>query len=144
MLNKVILIGRLTRDPDVKSLPSGVSCTTFTIAVDRSFTNQQGEKEADFLPICTWRGLADNCGKYLAKGRMVAVSGKIQTRNYDTPEGQKRYITEVIADEVQFLERSKQENQNSGSTPVAQSTNQGVVMPGYHETDEGEDDELPF
>ena len=142
MLNKVILIGRLTRDPDVKSLPSGVSCTTFTIAVDRSFTNQQGEREADFIPICTWRGLAENCGKYLAKGRMVAVSGKIQTRNYDTPEGQKRYITEVIADEVQFLERAKQENQ--ATTPAAQSTVQGDqgVMPGYHEADE--DDELPF
>jgi len=144
MLNKVILIGRLTRDPELKYTPNSVAVCTFTLAVDRSFTNQQGEREADFLPICTWRGLAENCGKYLAKGRMVAVSGKIQTRNYDTPEGQKRYITEIIADEVQFLERSKQENQNSGSAPAAQPTNQGVVMPGYHETDEGEDDELPF
>ena len=143
MLNKVVLIGRLTRDPELKYTPNSVAVCTFTLAVDRSFTNQQGEREADFLPICTWRGLAENCGKYLAKGRMVAVSGKIQTRNYDTPEGQKRYITEVIADEVQFLERSKQENQNSGSALAAQSTDQGV-MPGYHEVNEGEDDELPF
>ena len=143
MLNKVILIGRLTRDPELKYTPNSVAVCTFTLAVDRSFTNQQGEREADFIPIVTWRGLAENCGKYLAKGRMVAVSGKIQIRNYDTPEGQKRYITEVIADEVQFLERSKQENQNSGSAPAAQPNDQGV-MPGYHEADEGEDDELPF
>ena len=118
MLNKVILIGRLTKDPESKYLPNGTAVTTFTLAVDRSFTNAQGEREADFLPICTWRGLAENCGKYLAKGRMVAVSGRIQTRNYDTPEGQKRYITEIVADEVQFLERAKEPLQEPQAPPI--------------------------
>ena len=133
MLNKSILIGRLTRDPDVKSLPNGVSCTTFTLAVDRSFTNQQGEREADFLPICTWRGLADNCGKHLAKGRLVAVSGRIQTRTYETSDGTKRYITEIVADEVQFLERAKEQE------PQAPPTDKPEFIPM-----DGTDDDLPF
>src|SRR5690554_5655090 len=106
MLNKVVLIGRLTRDPELKYLPSGVSVATFTLAVNRNFKNQQGEVEADFIPIVTWRALAENVGKYMSKGRLVAVSGRIQVRNYQTQEGQTRYITEVVADDVRFLERA--------------------------------------
>lgn len=146
MLNKVILIGRLTKDPELKSLPNGVSVATFTLAVDRSFTNQQGEREADFIPIVTWRGLADTCGKYLNKGRLTAVSGRMQTRNYDTPEGQKRYITEVVADEVQFLER----NTNTGTTPSEQGNKHPQYPSRSESTETGfkpieeEDDELPF
>ena len=100
MLNKVVLIGRLTKDPEIRYLPSGVAVTTFFLAVNRNFTNQQGEREADFLPIVTWRGLAETCGKYLAKGRLVAVAGRIQTRNYGTQTGERRYVTEIVADEV--------------------------------------------
>lgn len=152
MLNKVILIGRLTKDPELKSTPSGVSVATFTLAVDRSFTNQQGEREADFIPVVVWRSLADTVGKYLNKGRLVAVSGRIQTRSYDTPEGQKRYITEVVADEVQFLER----NPNAAGTPDQRG---GYPQPSYNpgagagrsgfdtggfKPLEAEDDELPF
>jgi single-strand DNA-binding protein len=120
MLNKVILIGRLTRDPDLRSTTSGVSCTTFTLAVDRNYTNQQGEREADFIPIVTWRNLAETCGKYLGKGRLVAVSGRIQVRTYEDNDGQRRYVTEVVADQVQFLERARdgQAQQPSGFTPV--------------------------
>ena len=134
MLNKSILIGRLTKNPEIKSLPNGVSCTTFTIAVDRSFTNQQGEREADFLPICTWRGLADNCGKHLAKGRLVAVSGRIQTRTYETSDGTKRYITEIVADEVQFLERAKEQPQDQAPP---------IDKPEFVPMD-GSDSDLPF
>ncbi len=144
MLNKVILIGRLTKDPELKSLPSGVSVATFTLAVSRRFTNQQGEREADFIPIVCWRALADTVGKYLNKGRLVAVSGAMQTRTYDTPEGQRRYVTEVVADEVQFLERSSSPNteREQGSNFPPFPENKGAAE-GFTPL-EGEDDELPF
>ncbi|HHY82223.1 MAG TPA: single-stranded DNA-binding protein [Clostridiales bacterium] len=140
MLNKVILIGRLTRDPDYRSTPSNVSVCTFTLAVDRNFTNQQGEREADFIPIVTWRNLADTCHRYLSKGRLVAVSGRLQTRSYEGNDGQKRYVTEVVADEVRFLERSTTSTQGEGfpHNPAGSSP-----APGFEPIDE-EDDELPF
>ena len=103
MLNRVVLIGRLTKDPDLRYTTSGVPVTRFTLAVNRNFTNSQGEREADFIPIQTWRGTAENCAKYLSKGRMVAVAGRIQTGSYDK-DGQRHYTTEVVADEVRFLE----------------------------------------
>ena len=106
MMNKAILIGRLTRDPELRTTSNDVSVTSFTIAVDRNFNNQQGEKETDFIPVVAWRKLADTCAKYLAKGRLVAVSGRMQVRSYEGKEG-KRYITEVVADEVQFLEKAE-------------------------------------
>ena len=106
MMNKAILIGRLTRDPELRTASNDISVTSFTIAVDRNFNNQQGEKETDFIPVVAWRKLADTCAKYLAKGRLVAVSGRMQVRSYEGKEG-KRYITEVVADEVQFLERAE-------------------------------------
>lgn len=104
MLNRVILIGRLTRDPELRYTPSGVAVTTFTLAVDRPFTNQQREREADFINIVTWRQLAETCANYLRKGRLAAVEGRIQVRNYDNNEGRRVYVTEVIADNVRFLE----------------------------------------
>ncbi|MGI6486423.1 MAG: single-stranded DNA-binding protein [Thermoanaerobacterales bacterium] len=108
MLNKIILIGRLTRDPELRFTPAnGVPVATFTLAVDRPFLNQKGEREADFIKIVTWRKLAESCGNNLTKGRLVAVSGRLQIRSYETPEGQKRYISEVVADEVRFLDRPK-------------------------------------
>jgi len=105
MLNRVILIGRLTRDPELRYTPAGVAVTQFTLAVDRPFTNQQTrEREADFIPVVTWRQLAETCANYLRKGRLAAVEGRIQVRNYDNNEGRKVYVTEVIADNVRFLE----------------------------------------
>lgn len=104
MLNRVILIGRLTRDPELRYTPAGVAVTQFTLAVDRPFTNQQKEREADFIPVVTWRQLAETCANYLRKGRLCAVEGRIQVRNYDNNEGRKVYVTEVIADNVRFLE----------------------------------------
>lgn len=108
-LNKVILIGRLTREPEMRFTPAnGVAVTTFTLAVDRPYLNQKGEREADFIKIVTWRKLAENCGNMLHKGRLVAVSGRIQVRSYDAQDGQRRYVTEVVADEVKFLDRPKE------------------------------------
>jgi len=112
MLNRVILIGRLTKDPDMRYSPSGVACTTFTLAVDRTFKNENGEREADFIPIVVWRKLAENCAEYLRKGRLCAVEGRIQVRHYDNNEGRRVYVTEVVADNVRFLERAQE---NSGT-----------------------------
>lgn len=109
MLNRVILIGRLTRDPELRYTPAGVAVTQFTIAVDRPFTSQGGEREADFIPVVTWRQLAETCANYLRKGRLTAVEGRIQVRNYDNNEGKRVYVTEVIADNVRFLESPNRE-----------------------------------
>lgn len=117
MLNRVILIGRLTKDPELRYTPSGVAVTEFTLAVDRPFTGQNGEREADFIPVVTWRQLAETCANYLRKGRLTAVEGRIQVRSYDNSEGKRVYVTEVIADNVRFLESSKQDNSKPKGDP---------------------------
>lgn len=114
MLNRVILIGRLTRDPELRYTPSGVAVTQFTLAVDRPFSNQQNERETDFIPIVTWRQLAETCANYLRKGRLTAVEGRIQVRSYDNNEGRRVYVTEVIADNVRFLESPNANRGDSG------------------------------
>ena len=102
-MNKVILIGRLTKDPELRTIASGNATTSFTIAVNRNFTNQNGEREADFINCVAWRKQAENVAKYCTKGSQVAVEGRIQTRSYDAQDGTKRYVTEVVADNVTFL-----------------------------------------
>lgn len=102
-MNKVILIGRLTKDPELRYTSSNIATASFSLAVDRNFTNQNGEREADFINIVVWRKQAENCKNYLTKGSQVAIDGRIQTRSYDGQDGQKRYVTEVVADNVQFL-----------------------------------------
>lgn len=102
-MNKVILVGNLTRDPELTTTGTGISLTRFAIAVNRNYTNASGEREADFINIVVWRGLADNCAKYLTKGSKVGVCGSLQTRSYDDKDGVKRYSTEVVADDVEFL-----------------------------------------
>ncbi len=102
-MNKVILIGRLTKDPEMRATTSGVNTTTFTVAVNRAFTNQNGGRDADFINCVAWRRQAENIAKYCTKGTQVAVEGRIQTRSYDAPDGNKRYVTEVVADNVTFL-----------------------------------------
>ncbi|MDQ0172653.1 MULTISPECIES: single-stranded DNA-binding protein [Paenibacillus] len=114
MLNRVILIGRLTRDPELRYTPAGVAVTQFTLAVDRPFTSQGGEREADFIPVVTWRQLAETCANYLRKGRLAAVEGRIQVRNYENNEGKRVYVTEVIADNVRFLESANRDNSGGG------------------------------
>lgn len=102
MLNRVILIGRLTRDPELKYTSNGTAVCTFSLAVNRKFNRD----ETDFIDIVVWRGLAENCASYLGKGRLAAVEGRLQVRSYETQEGQKRKVTEVVADDVRFLDRS--------------------------------------
>jgi single-strand DNA-binding protein len=125
MLNRSILIGRLTRDPELRYTPAGVATTGFTLAVDRPFTGGNGEREADFIPVVTWRQLAETCANYLKKGRLCAVEGRIQVRNYENNEGKRVYVTEVIADNVRFLDGSggsdqqQQQQQGNGRDPFA-------------------------
>lgn len=116
MLNRSVLIGRLTRDPELRYTPNGVAVTQFTLAVDRNFTNGNGEREADFIPVVTWKKLAENCANYLKKGRLTAVEGRIQTRSYENNEGRRIYVTEVVADNVRFLESSRNDEQRSKSS----------------------------
>lgn len=142
MLNKVVLIGRLTRDPELRYTSSGVPVARFTLAVNRNFTNQQGEREADFIPIVVWRGQAETSARYLNKGRLVAVAGRIQTGSYETPDGQRRYTTEVVADEVRFLDwRDGRANTSTESSMPQDSVD--TTIPGFDPYDGGED-ELPF
>lgn len=102
-MNKAIIIGRLTRDPEMRTTTSGINSTTFTVAVSRNYTNPNGERETDFLNCVAWRKQAENIAKYCTKGSQVAVEGRIQTRSYDAQDGTKRYVTDIVADEVEFL-----------------------------------------
>ncbi|RYL94163.1 single-stranded DNA-binding protein [Sporolactobacillus sp. Y61] len=104
MINRVVLVGRLTKTPELRYTPNGVAVTSFTLAVDRPFSNQQGEREADFIPVVVWRRQAENVANFLNKGSLAGVDGRIQTRNYENNEGRRVYVTEVVADSVQFLE----------------------------------------
>jgi len=105
MLNRVILIGRLTKDPELKYTPNGLAVASFTLAVDRFRTNAQGERETDFIPIVVWQKQAENCANYLGKGSLAAVDGRMQVRNYDGKDGIRRWVTEVVAENVRFLDR---------------------------------------
>lgn len=109
MLNRIVLIGRLTKDVDLRFTASGKPTANFTLAVDRPYRNQQGEKEADFIPVVAWNKLAEHCANYIGKGRLVAVDGRLQIRSYDGNDGQRKYITEVVAETVKFLDRAKEE-----------------------------------
>ena len=107
-MNKVVLIGRLTKDPELRYTSNNVPAASFSLAVNRNFTNQQGVREADFINIVLWRKSAETAKKYLTKGSLIAVEGRIQTRNYDGTDGKKVYVTEVVADNFEFLESKAQ------------------------------------
>jgi len=107
LLNKVILIGRLTRDPELRYTGSGVPVANFSLAVDRPYANQQGERETDFIRIVVWRKLAEVCAKNLGKGRLVAVEGRLQVNSYEAQDGSKRQATDVVAENVRFLDWPK-------------------------------------
>lgn len=107
MLNKVILIGRLVADPQLRYTQTGIAVTNFTLAVDRPFVSQSGEREADFIDIVTWRKQAEVCANYLNKGRLVAVEGRLQIRSYDDQNGIRRKAAEIVADQVTFLDRAR-------------------------------------
>lgn len=153
-LNNVILIGRLTKDPELRYTPTGVAVCQFTLAVDRDFMNANGEREADFLPIVVWRQTAEACANYLKKGQQAAVKGRIQTRSYENNEGRKVYVTEIMAESVQFLSPSSQSSpasgQGNGQTPSRQG-NGGATSSGQQGSGQGgdgiwdiSDDDLPF
>ncbi len=134
-MNKVYLIGNLTRDPELAETTSGVAVCRFSIAVNRPYANAEGVKEADFFNITTWRGQAENCGKFLKKGSKVAVVASLQNRTYEDKDGVKRTITDIIASEVEFLSTARGEEVEQ-STPV----NKGKIT--LQEVDD--DNDLPF
>lgn len=110
MINKALLVGRLVRDPEYRTTPSGVQVATFTLAVNRTFTNQQGEREADFINCVVFRKQAENVNQYLSKGKLAGVDGRLQSRSYENNEGKRVYVTEVVCDNVQFLEPKDSQN----------------------------------
>ena len=143
-MNKVILIGNLANDPEAFTTQSGISRSTFRIAVQRRFANAQGVREADFLTVVAWRQSADFCNRYLTKGSKVAVEGSIQVRSYDAQDGSKRYVTEVIADSVESVgSRGDSQGQarprDNGPTPPP-----AAPATGANDFTEVDDDELPF
>ena len=145
-MNKVFLIGNLTRDPEMRSTQSGVSVCNFSIAVNRRFRNAQtGQQETDFINITAWRQLGELCARYLSKGRKVAVEGVIQVRSYDAQDGSKRYVTEIVADDVEFLssvQDNNQARQNEAVPPPPEPM--GFAPQANGGFTEVEDDELPF
>lgn len=138
MLNKIILMGRLTRDPELRRTGSGTAVASFSLAVDRDYKSQSGEKETDFIDIVAWRATAEFVSKYFSKGRMAVVEGRLQLRDWTDKEGNKRRSTEVVADHVYFGD-SKKDVPNSGtSTPTPVDAHSD-----FAEVD-AEDGELPF
>lgn len=134
-MNKVVLIGRLTRDPELSHTSSGVACCRFTLAVNRSYRNANGETEADFINIQVWRAAAENCAKYVRKGDRVGIVGRLQITNAEGKDGLKRYYTDIVADEVEFLADRKQET--ASPPPKAEQTRMGNLTP-------ADDLDLPF
>lgn len=128
-MNKVFLIGRLTRDPELRYTGSNTAVATFSLAVNRNFANQQGEREADFINIVVWRKQAENVKNFLSQGSQVAIDGRIQTRSYDDNNGQKRYVTEVVADNVEFLGSKNSSNNNSNNMNGAANSNNAGPTP---------------
>lgn len=114
-MNSVVMVGNLTRDPELRKTQDGISVCTFSIGV----TRPRDREKSDFFSVVTWRGLADNCARYLSKGRRVAVSGHLETRSYDDKNGVKRYVTEIIADEVEFLSSVTRDAGSMGSMTPA-------------------------
>ncbi|WP_096186072.1 single-stranded DNA-binding protein [Evansella halocellulosilytica] len=129
MINRVVLVGRLTKDPELRYTANGIAVASFTLAVNRPFSNQQGNREADFINIVVWRKQAENAANYLKKGSMAGVDGRIQTRSYDNNEGRRVFITEVVAESVQFLEpRGSGGNRDQQGGGYGQS-NEGYQQP---------------
>lgn len=144
-MNRVFLTGNLTADPEMRQTQSGIQCATFRLAVQRRYKNQAGEREADFINVVAWRQTAELAGKYLAKGSKCGVVGWIMTRSYDGSDGNRRYVTEVVAEEIEFLSRTENAGggQGDGVTrmqhPVgeAPAEDNGGFVP-------DDDDEIPF
>lgn len=125
MINRVVLVGRLTKDPELKYTQSGIAITRFTLAVNRPFSNAQGEREADFINCIAWRKQAENTANFLRKGSLTGVDGRIQTSNFEGQDGKRVFMTEVVADSVQFLEpRNSNSDRSSSQSGAPASENQ--------------------
>ena len=138
MLNSVVLVGRLTKDAELRYTPNNQAVATFSLAVNRPFKNQNGDREADFINCVIWRQQAENLVNWAKKGALIGITGRIQTRNYENQQGQRVYITEVVADNFQLLEFNKQNNQGQS---------QGNSQPDFSRQAEPmdiSDDDLPF
>lgn len=153
MINNVVLVGRMTRDAELRYTPSNQAVATFTLAVNRNFKNQNGEREADFINCVIWRQQAENLANWAKKGTLVGVTGRIQTRNYENQQGQRVYITEVVADNFQILEsRATREGQSGGSyngefnnnSSFGGSSNGGFSSQSSQQTPNFGRDESPF
>lgn len=142
MLNRVVLVGRLTKDPEFRTTPNGVSVANFTLAVNRTFTNAQGEREADFINCVTFRKQADNVNNYLSKGSLAGVDGRVQSRSYENQEGKRVFVTEVVCDSVQFLD-PKNNNQSNNQPQQQRGQAQSTNAPFDNGADIS-DDSLPF
>ncbi|CAI6329615.1 single-stranded DNA-binding protein (plasmid) [Bacillus subtilis] len=149
MLNRVVLVGRLTKDPELRYTPGGKAVATFTLAINRTYTNQQGEREADFIQCVVWKRLAENVANYLKKGSLAGIDGRLQTRNYENQQGQRVYVTEIICESVQFLD-SKNSNNNANQSQqdqqYQQKKNENFRDPFQNEGQpiDISDDDLPF
>lgn len=150
MLNRAILMGRLTRDPELRQTPNNVSVTTFTLAVDRNYQADKNNKQADFINIVAWRHTAEFVSKYFTKGQLVAVEGSIQTRSYQDKDGNNRTAFEVVADQVYFAEKKNQGSAPAGGfTPPpfeepAKGSSFSVGDLGDFEEFDADDSDLPF
>ncbi len=140
-MNKVVLIGNLTRDPELTTTNSGVSVCRFSLAVTRRFQSSDGERETDFINIVVWRAQADNCHKFLKKGSKCAVVGRLQTSSYEAQDGTKRYTTDVVADEVEFISSGRGGDGSSDYQVPQESKPQEKQTTELEEID---DDSLPF
>lgn len=140
MINRSTLVGRLTKDPELRYTSNNVATVQFTIAVNRSFTNQAGEREADFVPCIAWRKQAENLANFMQKGALVGVDGRLQTRTYEAQDGSKRFVMEVVAEQVHFLESKKREQ-----APLPEPPRQTVPGQSFSNANiEISDDDLPF
>lgn len=148
MINRAILVGRLTKDPEYRTTPSGVSIANFTLAVNRTFTNAQGEREADFINVVVFRKQAENVSHYLAKGNLAGVDGRLQSRSYENNEGKRVFVTEVVADSVQFLEPKGNGNNNFSQGQQRGNNNQqsgnGATDNPFANSNVDFEDDLPF
>ena len=138
-MNKVIITGRITKDPEAFTTQSGISRSTFTVAVQRPRKNQQGTYDSDFLPVVAWRQTADYVNRYLHKGSKIAVEGSIQTRSYDAQDGSKRYVTEILADHVEGLD-----SRENGAQTATRPAQPAAQEQGANDFTEVDDQELPF
>ncbi len=136
-MNKAFLIGRLTRDPELSQTPSGISVCKFGLAVNRNFTNADGEREADFFNITAWRALAENCSKYLTKGKKICVVGNIQVRNYEDRDGNKRTSVDIVAEDIEFLSPKDEDEPETPQKPKAKKKTLDELKP-------VENEDLPF